>query len=273
MLRKTDVCSNRPWPLSPLAHHNKARLYLFLIPLIIFCAREISNIFFYTRDCGYALNIGEYVFAVLYCGGNMPYTSIIYLVLLGDMKHFCNNSQKRWHTILYCYISSVVMVIAITVLSFLIAVFLASPGNTWTELLLLSNNEIGISVIPTYVQSSMGLAAANILAAVMLQAFWFSTGLFMYIMALVNLQEIGIMIYAFILFGSSIFIGKPSFAFNSIYSLQAVLNHAEIGGEKAALIHSWIILFVMMSILIFLIWVIPLYWKKVKKVIPLQMKS
>lgn len=105
----------------------------------------------------------------------MPYTSIIYLVLLGDMKRLCNNEQNRWHTILYCYISSVVMVISITMLSLLIAIFLASPGNTWTETILLSNNEISTSVIPTYIQSSMGLAAASILAAVMLQAFWFST--------------------------------------------------------------------------------------------------
>lgn len=79
--------------------------------------------------------------------------------------------------------------------------------------------------------------------------------------------------YAFVLFGSSIFIGKSPFSLNTIYSLQAVLNHAETGKETAALLHSWIILLVMISMLVFLIWVIPLFWKKIKKVIPLQIEN
>lgn len=217
------------------------RIMIFLVAVALLCLREISFIYRYLRPMAYSLSRIEYIYSVISSGANMPYSSIVFLLLLGDIKRntdaiSCGKRKllTRWNGIIYCFLASVIMPFLITLFTFILTLPIAGSGFTWTESVLASQGLIETSVIPGVIFRSLTPISAVALAAWIVQLFWFVSALFLFLFSLLGMKYLGTMLYLIGIFWQSIWFGYDYGKWASIkyYTLTSMLQYAESGHEQ-----------------------------------------
>ena len=234
------------------SHQNDTRsttkkTILYSVCVFLLCLSELLKIRDYQNSFGYKLSIMESIFLLLYNGAYMPYTSIVFLFFLGEMRdlRFSLAEKERqtfFGSVLLCFIYTFFASTVFLLFAIILSILAGFTGESmWTVLLLSSNLSIR-SMIPECIIGMMNPISASLLAFLVIFLFWFTTALFMNMMYSIKKPYLGIMIYIVGIFWNSISFIEFTSAWlpTRLYTLKAILYQAQNGMELAT-IHSGIL--------------------------------
>lgn len=215
---------------------------VYSICLLALCLCEIISIHRYLQTVGYTISQMEYVFLLLSCGANMPYSSILFLLFLGDMsqmnrKRFIRSNQHQFlYSLAYCLGSALITALLIVVYTYFLSIPCSSKDVPWTEATLISS-QLTTTLVHPYIIQTIAPLPATILAFNILCMFWFVATLFLYIMSQLKATHLGIMIYVIGIQWNSIWLGEriPAWFPVRCYTLDGILKTAAKGDEAYAI--------------------------------------
>lgn len=214
------------------------RFYICLSLTALFCLREVIVLHDYLVSLGYSLHVDEMAFVIVFSGCNMPYTSVLFLLLLGDF--FTDRSAMQADEsvcvqgqILYCLYAALTMTGIVLSLSLLLSPPFSAAGTGWSEPLLFEQGLIQTSIVPKILFSRMTPIPAILLSALVIQLFWHTAAMAILVFTVFRAQLAGVMLYVFSLFASSIcMLDRPLTLLPDMrFSLHAVLSIAPYGNE------------------------------------------
>ncbi len=223
--------------------HSIGVIMVFMMGLLGLCLSQVISIHRYLQTAGYSLTQAEYIFSLISCGANMPYSSILFLLLMKDSDPFQKSgyliNEKRYalRRIIRCFFMSFMMAILIVIFTFILTFPIANKKIIWTEPLMMPSRELVNTIIPNYIFETQEPLSAIMLAFGILFLFWFSSSLFLNTMSQVNATYLGLMVYVVGVNWNSIWFGEwiPSWFPVRCYTLNAILRNAEIGTEYHAI--------------------------------------
>lgn len=236
----SQTCNNRQFGL------RWGKYAVYCVSLFALCLCETVSIHRYLQMAGYTLTQIEYVYLLLACGSNMPYSSILYLLLLGDMsqmqhKVFLGRQRHHMlHSIVYCFGFAIVTAILIAVNAYILSIPFSSIGDSWMEASLMSAEQLTSTLVHPYIIQTMEPMFATILAFSIVCLFWSASALFLYSMCQFKLPHLGIMLYIIGIQWSSIWFGEeiPAWFPVRCYTLNGILMTAEKGSEAYAILQG-----------------------------------
>ena len=191
------------------------------IILIIFCYREIYIIKTYLSQAGYQLSVCEYIYLVMSCGVNVPYSTLGYMLL-------CFNISTK-HRRLSCVYIAVIYALCAIIFVLIFCYGVASKNVEWTEHAMMMSHSISHPVIPQIVFTNMNSIVSIVVATMFLIAFWSMLGITTVSISKVWIKCIWLSICFYVIFWNSIHLSTSTefIKLNSIISLKVLLGNAK----------------------------------------------
>ena len=235
---------------------------LFILTIMVLCAREISRVYSKQLVLEYELSVWEYMFMVLSKGAYMPDICIIFLLFQQNKPDF--QSIDKYSTKLsfikdaktcvqHAAITSGLLLLTALVLSCLVS---HEFNRAWTFLSLDTSKPANL-LIPQWFAIETTPLFASLLALLIIFLFLLNSGLFLSIARCIHIEFLGWMLYLLGIFGDSIWIETINLKLipSHCFSLKAILSCStmqSISGILQIVVYQ-LYLFVLLILIHFLI--------------------
>lgn len=229
----------------------KARYFLCFLMLGMLCYYEVMALKAYLDTSKYQMHYLEYVFYVVFLGCNMPFSTVLFLLICTK-----ENGEKRiWASAAHGLFMALLMAASVLLLSLVLSLFVGTKGAGWTEPALMQQGKIDKAMVPLAISSAMMPAAAIARSAIIIVLYWFAASLFLLLFQVLEHLEIGAGLFMLFHFGRYVFMYDvyPSFLPDARYSYGAIIALSAQGKEAGEYTYS---IYFFLSIIICLIAVI-----------------
>lgn len=182
---------------------------LFLLTFSL-CLKQSISLQNRLSQAHYTMHLDEMLFMHLFGGCNMPYMSVLFLLLLDEATLLRGDAIQRhrgsfrWlgEQVCSCFTRTAGMLCLVIVLVFFCALPHAARGSGWSEPAYVQNGQIEAHavLVPPIVTASAGPLRATLLSLFIIFLFWFSMALCLRIFARLNAPVAGVLLYGFLLF-------------------------------------------------------------------------
>lgn len=230
-----------PQILMKINKESKIRFGIFLLTVIAFCFLEFFKIQSYCNEVNYRFSVIEYVYLITASGANLPYTSIVFLLLLENsyQSQLCVSTNKMIEQVLKSIRAGLFASLCIVFFS-MIPAFVAGTWHIgWTEPLLMSEGKLTNSIISRVIYTNVSPIGGLLLGAIVLAAFWTSVGCVLIACKEYGLYHLGVALLLYFLFWGSIYLpSHNNICPNWFFSLNAIVNQTSVNTFYADLLKA-----------------------------------
>ncbi len=220
---------------------SKIRLGIFLLTVIAFCLLEFSKIQSYCNEVGYRFSVIEYVYLIIACGANLPYTSLAFLLLLENSYQLSPRitANKMIEQIFQSIRVGLFAVLCVVAFSLLPAAFVGTWSAEWTEPFLISEGQLTESIIPKVIYTNVSPLGGVLISFIILILFWSSVGSVLITCKVYGLYHLGVTLLLYFLFWGSIYLPTHnSICPNWFFSMNAIVKHTNVKAFFADLLKA-----------------------------------
>lgn len=238
------------------------KISLFVLTILVLCAREISRVYSKQLILEYELSVWEYLFMVLSKGAYMPDVCITFLLFQHGWPVFPSietHSTKLAFVkdakicVQHAAITSGILLLTALVLSCIVS---HRFSRAWT-FLSLDTSEPVLLLIPQWFAVDTTPLSASLLALLIIFLYLLNSGLFLCIARSIHIEYLGWMLYLLGIFGDSIWLDTINLNLipSHCFSLKAVLSYStmqSISGILQIVLYQ-LCLFVILLLIHFLV--------------------